>query len=498
MRLRIFCMYCAFILWILPGISWGMEISRLILFDDQALVSLERVMDGRLLLEAPPELVPDSVVVSPKAGGSLRSISIEPLRALSGRVSELQEALRKKQSVLAVMKKDQAMLEKQIDIIYDAAGSKGKATAFEKARLSDALGFIETRVSVLNSRIVELTKKSDKLETEIRDLQSQLGTVSQKPGYQIALTGNGSFVISYVVTGAAWSPEYLVHAQPGSSRVTIETSVKARQSTGTDWDIKEMHVSTGRPGFGIEAPELHPWYVYKAARREARFKAESNDMAAMAASAPMAEAEPAVQATATSYLMGAARNIHLPGDGTPVAVNLSKQSQSAGFSLVTMPRFTASAFLRAETTLGDGAPLIPGTYSSFVDGVFSGRGTMKRVEPGQKMFLDLGVDEGIRVTRKETQALRDKTLTGKDRIIYSYEITMENTRNQKASITVKDQIPLSRDTSVEVDLLNTSPTARPDRDGILSWTLDLEPHQKKTAAFTFSIVGETLLVPEPR
>ncbi len=473
------------------GLCLGFDIKKVILFNDQALVSFEREISGHLIVEAPPEIVPDSLVLTPHEGGSVRSVSVEPLRTMSGKVKDLKDTLTKKLSTLAILKRDQSMLEKQIDIIYDAAGSKGKATAFEKTRLADTLVFIENRVAVLNNRIVELNGKTEKIEIDIKDLQNQLGKVSQNPGYKIEITGTGPVEVSYVIRNASWKPEYKVYALPGTNRITIESSVQARQSSGMDWDIKEMFVSTGKPSFGIEAPELQPWFLYKASKRSVTMKAESYDRAPMTAAAPMEEPEAVVEPTTTSYLIGAAKNIHLPGDGTPATVKLSKNSFNADFSLICIPKYSESAFLRAGFTLDNNAPLVPGSYSSFVDGVFSGRGEMKHVEPGQKMTLDLGMDEGIHVERKETQAFHDKTLVGKDRVTYSYEVTIENTRNHKSSITLKDQIPISRDKAIEVDLIKTDPEVKPDQEGILTWVLNMEPKQKKKAVLTFSIIGNS-------
>jgi len=480
---------CTLYLLVHVGVCQGMEIKKVILYDDQAFVSFDREVSGHLSIDAPSEIVPDSLIVIPIGGGSVRSVSVEPLRTMSGKVKDLQDSLAKKLLTLAVLKRDQGMLEKQIDIIYDAAGSKGKVTSFEKTHLADALGFIESRVTGLNNRIVELTRKEEKLEIEIKDLQNQLTKVSRNPGYKIDITGNGQVEISYVIKAASWRPEYRVYASPGASQLVLETSVLARQTSGMDWDIKEMIVSTGRPSLGIQAPELQPWYLYKAKRHGAKLKAESNDLAPLASAAPMQEEETKVETTATSYLIGAAKNIHLPGDGTPATVKIAKLSLNADFSLVSMPKYCQSAFLRADCTLKGDAPLAPGTYTSFVDNAFSGRGEMKRFDPGQKISLDLGVDEGMKIERKETQAFHDKTLGNKDRVTYSYEITIENTRNQKALVTIKDQIPLSQDKTIKVDLIKTNPEVNPDQDGTLNWAFDLEPHQKNKAAFSFSIIG---------
>ena len=471
------------------GLCLGLEIKKVILFNDQALVSFEHEIGGHLFIDAPPEIVPDSLALTPLAGGSVRSVSVEPSRTMSGKVKVIKDTLSKKQAALAKLKRDQAMLEKQIDIIYDAAGSKGKATAFEKTHLADALAFIENRVTALNTRIVEIAGKTEMIEVDIKDLQNQLNKVSRNPGYKIDIAGNGQVEISYIIRAASWRPEYHVYASPGSSELIIESFARAQQTSGMDWDIDEMLVSTGRPSSGIVAPELQPWYLYKTKRRNAKLSAESYDMAPMASASPADEAEASVEVTTTSYLIGAAKNIHLSGDGTPATIKVAKQPLKADYSLVSIPKYSQSAYLRADFTLQGDSPLVPGSYSSFVDGVFSGHGEMKRSEPGQKTYLDLGVDEGIKIDRKETQAFHDKTIGGKERVTYSYETTIENTRKLKASVTVKDQIPISRDKTIEVDLIKTDPEVNPDQDGILTWVIDMEPKQKKKAVFTFSIIG---------
>jgi uncharacterized protein (TIGR02231 family) len=210
-------------------------------------------------------------------------------------------------------------------------------------------------------------------------------------------------------------------------------------------------------------------------------------MAVMAA-APL-EAQAPVEATSTSFLFGAARDAQVPGDGTPRTGLLGRQSHKAAFTLVAVPKYSPRAYLRAEVQLQGDAPLVPGAYSSLVDGVFSGTGAMERANPGEKITLDLGVDEGIRVERKETTAFHEKTLTGRDRTTYAYDITLENTRSGTASITVKDQVPVSRDEDIEVKLIGTSPEAKPDPDGMLEWSLNLGPREKRTVTFSFSVTG---------
>jgi hypothetical protein len=109
--------------------------------------------------------------------------------------------------------------------------------------------------------------------------------------------------------------------------------------------------------------------------------------------------------------------------------------------------------------------------------------------------LDLGIDEGIKAKRKELKVFHEKTLTGKDRTTYAYVITIENTRNIQSKVIVKDQIPISQDEGITVDLIKADPQAKPDQEGILVWTIDLGPRKKEQAEFSFSVTGIQQLRP---
>ena len=90
---------------------------------------------------------------------------------------------------------------------------------------------------------------------------------------------------------------------------------------------------------------------------------------------------------------------------------------------------------------------------------------------------------------RREKAFHERTLTGRDRTTYTCTMTVKNTRKTPARVTLKDQIPLSRDEAVRVDLVETSPKAVPDRDGILAWDLDLKPGAEAKVVLSFSVTG---------
>jgi len=471
----------------------AMEIRKAVIYNDQAYISFDRTVNGQAVFEAPPEMIVDSLVVIPQKNATLKSVSIEPSRSESGKVKALKDELARKKASLASARKLQAVWEKEIDIIYDAAGSKGKATAFDKGRVSGALEYIDSKVPGLNNRLVMLAEKQEKLDLEIKDLQDQLNAISRNPGYRITVSAEGPVEISYALNSASWSALYRVLASPDRNRLSLELAAQVRQTSGTDWDIKELYISTGRPSYGIQAPELPPWYLYRERPIPKRAAKAMADGSLMAAPAPEEAAEPEVKATATSYLVGMAGNVRLTGDGTPETVRLRTHALDAEFTRYAVPKQSPQVYLRAESKWTGDLPLVPGTYSAYVDNTFSGRGDLGRTDPGQKLTVDLGIDEGIKVERKELKVFHEKTLTGKDRTTFAYAMELENTRNMPIGVTLKDQIPVSRDEAVTVDLIDASPQVKPDDNGILTWKMNLAPKKKEKVEFSFSVNGTRLI-----
>lgn len=468
------------------------DIRRVVLYQDMAFLTLERpALDGRLVIECPPELIPDSVTVAPVRGGGIRSMSVEPRRLTSGKVERLKITLAEKRAVLEEKRMLRKTVERQIELIFDAAGVKDSEAPFSRTHLADALNFIDERVEALNRRHIGLGREIEELSIEVKDLEAQLGAVSRRPGYLITVETDrdGAFRVSYAIRGGSWSPEYAVHADPARGMMRIDASAVIRQTTGADWEAEELLVATGRPGFGIQAPEPVPWYVGVPRYRADSLQKKTVPMSAAPEGAAMdQEFEAEVKATSASYVIGAARSVRLPGDGTPSTVVLQKKQMQTAFARLTCPRIDSGVFLRAEAVWDGNAPVLPGSYSSYVDGEFMGRGVLGRTQPGGKITVDLGRDEGIAVERKET-VFHEKTLTGKDKTTYAYTVTIKNTRAHPVQVALKDQIPVSRDEAVRSGLVEAVPAAVPDKDGFLLWDIECPPGAEETVSFSFRITG---------
>ncbi len=467
------------------------DVKRIVLYQDTAFITLEKeAAGGSIIIDAPEGLIQESIIAEPaQRGGAIRSIEVKPGSGLTGKAKDIQEQIDQMKTQQTLKKRQQETIEKEIEIIFDAAGGIKKESAFPRSRLTESIAFIDDRVGALNARHIKLGKEREDLKTRIRELEAQLSSVSKRQGYCVIIQADGIADISYAVRNMGWKPEYTVQAWPSKEVLLLEIQARIWQSTGTDITAGEVLVSTGTPSYGIEAPVLSPWHIAPVRPQMKMLKAE----AFAAAPAEMnggadKEYSPPVKATETSYIIGAAKNVTIPGDGSPRVVSLAKQRISPELSRVAAPRITKAAYLQARGVWQGSTPIMAGDYTAFVDGEYCGKGYLKTVEPGGNITIDLGKDEGIKIDRKE-KTFSEKTLTGKNKSTKTVTITIENTRDRKIDLKLKDQIPISDDEGVKVDLKESTPATKPDEDGMLNWDISLEPKTKVTVRFVYSITG---------
>jgi|WetSurMetagenome_2_1015567.scaffolds.fasta_scaffold82351_2 uncharacterized protein (TIGR02231 family) len=481
------------ILFILGIFSYaGAEsVKRLVLYRDAAYITVHKApAGGSIIIDAPAGLIQESIMAQPtQTGGSIRSIEVKPGSGLTGKASDIQDQIDQMKMQQTLKKRQQETIEKEIEIIYDIAGGVKKEAAFPRSRLNESISFIDDKVGLLNAKYIKLGKERDDLKVRIRELEAQLKGVSKLQRYRITVGADGPADVSYAVRNMGWKPEYAVQAWPSKDMLLLEIEARIWQSTGTDITADEVLVSTGTPSYGIQTPELSPWHITPIRPQRNMLKAEAMAAAPLEMDgAEDREYAPPVKATETSYVIGAARNVTIPGDGSPRVVSLLKERISSNFTRAAVPKISKAAYLRAVGVWQGNAPVMAGDYTAFVDGEYCGKGYLETVEPGGNITVDLGRDEGVKIERRE-KTFTEKTLTGKHKYTKTITITLENMRDKKIDIKMKDQIPVSDDEGIKVDLKESAPPAKPDEDGMLNWDISLEPKTKTTVMFVFTVTG---------
>ena len=82
----------------------------------------------------------------------------------------------------------------------------------------------------------------------------------------------------------------------------------------------------------------------------------------------------------------------------------------------------------------------------------------------------------------------DKKLIGSQcRTTYAYRLAIANLQDVATSLTLKEQLPVSRDEKIKVRLTQTNPKIQLGEMGLLEWKIDLPPQHKREIYYQFVI-----------
>ncbi len=163
-----------------------------------------------------------------------------------------------------------------------------------------------------------------------------------------------------------------------------------------------------------------------------------------------------------------------------------------------IPKIMEQCFLRATATNTAFFPLLAGKVSIFYDESFVSSTIIPQVSANEKFTVAIGEGSGIKVKRELVEKKADGTglFSKKLQTVFEYRITVENFQKSNESITVVDQIPVSENKEISIELISASPSPlKPDeeyaekekKEGVLKWLLQLKPLEKKTIDFKYSV-----------
>jgi uncharacterized protein (TIGR02231 family) len=370
-------------------------------------------------------------------------------------------------------------------------------TTADQAALDDSREILAPKIAAAEARLNEL--RSSKRGRATKSVTVRVNT---------SAAGRLDLTLSYAVPGASWIPAYDARVTTADRAVELGYFGVVRQNTGEDWRDVALTLSTARPSLGGGPAPLTPWTLDIYAprlpvaydkRRESNIGATTAEGITLQASAfrvaaaPLQDAEVAqatVETSATSATFRIAAPTTIASDNAPQKVAVTTAKLAAAAEYLAIPKRLAAAFLTAHVTNTSDFPFLAGALNVFLDGTFVAASQLRAVQPGEKFDLALGADEGIALKRTLVKRFAEDTglTNGGRRVTYEFLLVVQNNKKTAERIALHDQLPVSRNEKIVVKHLAPDPKdLKPDAEGLLKWTLDLKPGEKREIALKFSI-----------
>ncbi|KAK4112636.1 hypothetical protein N656DRAFT_789322 [Canariomyces notabilis] len=129
------------------------------------------------------------------------------------------------------------------------------------------------------------------------------------------------------------------------------------------------------------------------------------------------------------------------------------------FSRTVVAKYKPAAYLKARLRNTSKLTLLRGPTGLTLDGTFMGRSTLPRCSAGDSFNMPLGVDPAIKVAYPKPDVTRSTTgvFSKGENSVYTRSVTLVNTRaaaGKPVTITVLDQVPVSEDEKLRVEVLH--------------------------------------------
>ena len=472
----------------------------------------------------PVTLIPNSLRVSGKGTAVVKVVGLDltrqylefallpEVKKLQAEIDALELEMSRTTNRVEVLNSQEKFL-KSIESANSAQASKeimlGKPDTVSWERVLNFLGskLLEVKKGKLeqNQILKDQRTKLDALKKKMNSIRPQRPTESRKASVLLDAARAGRFTVnlSYTVMRARWNPLYTMRALPDSSEIEFAMSANIQQNSGENWDNAQALLSTASPALSTNPPVLYPWVldIYtppppttrEAKRAQARVRAEEPAIEAPLEEAEMMDAEMAtagVVETGINLNFAIKKNVQIPSDGAPHKVPIDTQNIDVEYDYITIPKLKEAAFLRAKLRNTLPYPLLSGSTDLFVVQDFVGSARIPFVAKDEEAKVFFGQDRQIRIKHERTKMEKSPPgfLGKNERIKLAYKITVQNLRNTKVNIEIQDQLPISQNTKIEIkDLAITPQPSKKDEKGILTWTVTLEPQEKKEILIGFTI-----------
>jgi len=178
----------------------------------------------------------------------------------------------------------------------------------------------------------------------------------------------------------------------------------------------------------------------------------------------------------------------LLSNGKVTVTEIGRYQLPATYQYVGIPRADKDAFLVADATGWETANLLEGEANVYFDNAFVGKTILDPTAIGDTLHFSLGRDNSIRIQRtKVADKSTRKLLASSQEQNMTWRISVKNTRNEAVTLTLKDQIPVSQNSGINVTTEELSGGKLDKEKGIITWLLNLSPNEQKDLIVEYKV-----------
>ncbi len=460
-----------------------------------------------LLIENSVELkVPAGVVIQSVMAKS-KSTSTDEVKPLE--IQSLEDSIERLNNELFLVQADLESLQLQRDLLLTNK-QIGGVNGLKAEELEDVLDIYSTKLAEFKNSKLRLVQTEKSLLKQLDILVQLLNQYSQGKlslnqevlaSILVERPINAATIeLRYRVSGVSWVPIYDVRVDKLGGPITFVLKAIVSQASGEDWQDVKLKVSDIDLQTQAAMPTLEPYFLqfeqpilYKVygSYDKRNGMPETIPMEATDSMTSAIEATfftpPEIYRSPTGVSFETTVPYSIPSDGRSHQVELTRFDLPAVYKLMSIPKLDESVYVNAAVQCNDLLNQISAEANIYFEGTYTGNGFINRQE-NDTMLFTLGQEKRVVVQRSKISDQSSKSVFGGTKREKSlWQIQVVNSGNEAVEIEVVDQVPVSTDKEIEVNILQTEGAIYEAETGKLTWKLKLLPKQSQKLRFEYEI-----------
>lgn len=347
---------------------------------------------------------------------------------------------------------------------------------------------INEELHQLNKRELKLNEQVARLNKQMVEMNVQMGMPSSEVSAQVLANADitVSFDLKYRVIDAGWAPKYDIRVDGINKPVDLYYKANIYNNTGVDWNDVKLKLSTADPMQGAQYPKMEGWDLkqnvsttqsYQQAQKQVNQLSQENKNVKFTT----------IEVDELSAEFEIVQPYTIPSDSRPYLVDVNNKQLQARYEYVSVPKMDKDAFLVAKVVGWTELSLVSGKASIYYNGTYIGQSSINIFEMSDTLELSLGRDNKIAVSRIKKSEMNDHQIIGNyEKEVFKYEFTVKNNRDVPVTMNLQDQVPMTNDSRVSVNISELSDGKYDKYSGEVSWVVTLQPGESKKFNFDFS------------
>ncbi len=390
---------------------------------------------------------------------------------------------------------------KEKDLLFKNQSIGGTENGVKVEEIQRSADFFRLRSNQINDELFLLNKNEVKYRETLARLQQALSEMNAQynpPSSEIEVTvmaqreGLVKFDFSYMVNGCGWAPKYDIRADGIDKPIQLIYRANLFNNSGVDWNDVKIKLSTAEPGKSATKPTLDKWALNYGSDVQ---DMTDNNIMNMDQRATIDRKEgqgpygvESIMVDELSQEFEIAVPYTVLSDSKAYTVDVNTYEVPATYEYSAVPKMDRDAFLMARITDWSKLNLVSGHASVFYAGTYVGQSYINTSTVADTMSISLGRDKRVIIKRaQKMEESKSQVIGSSVKETVMYEIVVRNNKETAMDITLQDQVPVSQNSDITVDVLNISGGTLDPLSGIITWKLKLQPGETKQLILNYSI-----------